>query len=80
MRRNTAGVNRKQLAIEISKSSASAKFDKLLLETDDESLQLGNFSAAPNPTVLRKTGSEQVPREYLHGNIMQKKPYSQRER
>ena len=69
---DTAGVNRKQLGNEISKSSASAELNELLLETDDESLLQGNFSAVPNPTVLRKTGSEQVPREYLHGNIMQK--------
>ena len=70
-RRNITGVNRQHIANNILKSSASAEFNKLLLEADDAELQQGNFSAAPNPTVLRKIVSEQIQREYLHSNIMQ---------
>ena len=69
--RNITGVNRQHIANDILKSCASAEFNELLLVADDAELQQGNFNAVAIPRVLHKIISDQIQREYLHGNIMQ---------
>lgn len=69
-RRNITGNKRIKTAEEVAKAGSVNTYYNLLLDSNTDQLDQGNFTTVPNPNVIRKIVSEQIKREYLHVNIM----------
>jgi len=69
-RRHLKGNQREQMAGHLEHKSSSVVYHETLKMANVPEMEFGNFTTAPNPSVIRKIVSEITKKETLHSNII----------